>query len=241
MIQRMNKTFRPDPLGAYTGDRSTLRFKPKRQEGLTTLRPRQQRTIFDAAQISPMLQVRGKEGKGREGKVREWSVTNESGRERTLFRLSSLFCCWCLRCSVCVAVSITPGRSTARCPYHHSQQASERLKGSHLIVARRFGDLGRLCLTPRPPPEPQRHARSPKRNLRRAICVPPDTRHHLRKEYLKQSSSTAGRRSENIVRTVPVPWCQSGGSDTYRRHPSRKELHDAMNSEHAKAKREFAR
>lgn len=57
MIQRMNKTFRPDPLGAYTGDRSTLRFKPKRQEGLTTLRPRQQRTIFDSAQISPMLQV----------------------------------------------------------------------------------------------------------------------------------------------------------------------------------------
>jgi len=43
------------------------------------------------------------------------------------------------------------------------------------------------------------------------------------------------------VRTVPVPWCHSGGSDTYRRHPSRKELHDAMNSEHAKAKREFAR
>ncbi|CAM9804553.1 unnamed protein product [Hapterophycus canaliculatus] len=116
MIQRMNKTFRPDPLGAYTGDRNTLRFKPKRQEGLTTLRPRQQRTIFDAAQISPMLQ-----------------------------------------------------------------------------------------------------------------------------EYLRQSSSTGGRRSENIVRTVPVPWCQSGGSDTYRRHPSRKELHDAMNSEHAKAKREFAR
>ncbi|CAM9670310.1 unnamed protein product [Ectocarpus sp. 4 AP-2014] len=116
VIQRMNKTFRPDPLMAYTGDRSTLKFKPKRQEGLTTLRPRQQRTIFDAAQISPMLQ-----------------------------------------------------------------------------------------------------------------------------EYLRQSSSTAGRRSENIVRTVPVPWCQSGGSDTYRRHPSRKELHDAMNSEHAKAKREFAR
>lgn len=58
MIQRMNKTFRPDPLGAYTGDRSTLRFKPRRQEGLTKLKPRQQRTIFDASQISPMLQVR---------------------------------------------------------------------------------------------------------------------------------------------------------------------------------------
>lgn len=57
MIQRMTKTFRPDPLGAYTGHRGTLRFKPKRQEGLTTLRPRQQRTIFDSAQISPMLQV----------------------------------------------------------------------------------------------------------------------------------------------------------------------------------------
>lgn len=62
MMQRMNKTFRPDPLAAYTGDRSTLRFKPRRQEGLTTLRPRQQRTIFDASQISPMLQVGG--GKG---------------------------------------------------------------------------------------------------------------------------------------------------------------------------------
>lgn len=62
IIQRMNKTFRPDPLMAYTGDRSTLRFKPKRQEGLTTLRPRQQRTIFDAAQISPMLQVKEAEG-----------------------------------------------------------------------------------------------------------------------------------------------------------------------------------
>lgn len=61
MNQRMSKTFRPDPLGAYTGDRSTLRFKPKRQEGLTTLRPRQQRTIFDAAQISPMLQVKRRE------------------------------------------------------------------------------------------------------------------------------------------------------------------------------------
>lgn len=70
---------------------------------------------------------------------------------------------------------------------------------------------------------------------------PPQHPKKHRKEYLKQSSSTAGRRSENIVRTVPVPWCQSGGSDTYRRHPSRKELHDAMNSEHAKAKREFAR
>ena len=72
MIQRMNKTFRPDPLGAYTGDRSTLRFKPKRQEGLTTLRPRQQRTIFDAAQISPMLQVRvrRRNGGGRRGSPR---------------------------------------------------------------------------------------------------------------------------------------------------------------------------
>lgn len=56
-MQRMNKTFRPDPLGAYTGDRSTLRFKPRRQEGLKTLRPRQLRTVFDASQISPMLQV----------------------------------------------------------------------------------------------------------------------------------------------------------------------------------------
>lgn len=59
MMQRMNKTFRPDPLGAYTGDRSTLRFKPRRQEGSTMLRPRQQRTVFDASQISPMLQVGG--------------------------------------------------------------------------------------------------------------------------------------------------------------------------------------
>lgn len=59
MMQQMSKTFRPDPLEAYTGGTSTLRFKPKRQEGLTTLRPRQQRTIFDASQISPMLQVRG--------------------------------------------------------------------------------------------------------------------------------------------------------------------------------------
>lgn len=57
MMQRMNKTFRPDPLSAYTGDRITLRFKPRRQEGLTTLRPRQVRTVFDASQISPMLQV----------------------------------------------------------------------------------------------------------------------------------------------------------------------------------------
>lgn len=57
MMQRMSKTFRPDPLAAYAGDRSTLKFKPRRQEGLTTLRPRQQRTVFDAAQISPLLQV----------------------------------------------------------------------------------------------------------------------------------------------------------------------------------------
>eukprot|EP00904_Undaria_pinnatifida_P003688 jgi/Undpi1/1331/HiC_scaffold_11.g04723.m1 len=116
MMQRMNKTFRPDPLGAYTGDRSTLRFKPRRQEGSTMLRPRQQRTVFDASQISPMLQ-----------------------------------------------------------------------------------------------------------------------------EHLRQSSSTAGRRPENIVRTVPVPWCQSGGSDTYRRHPSRKDVYDAIKSEHTKAKKEYAR
>lgn len=112
----MNKTFRPDPLVAYTGDRSTLRFKPRRQEGLTTLRPRQQRIGFNAAQISPMLQ-----------------------------------------------------------------------------------------------------------------------------EFLGQCSSTAGRRSEHIVRTVPVPWCQSGGTDTYRRHPSRKELHDAIILEHTKAKQEYTR
>lgn len=61
LMQRMNKTFRPDPLGAYTGDRSTLKFKPRRQEGLIKLRPRQLRTVFDASQISPMLQVRGGE------------------------------------------------------------------------------------------------------------------------------------------------------------------------------------
>lgn len=57
MMQRMNKTFRPDPLSVYTGDRCTLSFKPRRQEGLTVQRPRQQRTVFDASQISPMLQV----------------------------------------------------------------------------------------------------------------------------------------------------------------------------------------
>ena len=62
-----------------------------------------------------------------------------------------------------------------------------------------------------------------------------------RQEYLRQSSSTAGRRPENIVRTVPVPWCQSGGSDTYRRHPSRKDVYDAIKSEHTKAKKEYAR
>ncbi|CAM9625683.1 unnamed protein product [Discosporangium mesarthrocarpum] len=116
MMQRMSKTFRPNPLSAYTGDRSTLRFKPLMTEGLTTLRPRQQRMLFDAAQISPMLQ-----------------------------------------------------------------------------------------------------------------------------EHLGHSSSTAGRRSENIIRTVPVAWCQSGGIDTYRRNSSRKEIHESINREHTRAKREYAR
>ena len=88
-----------------------------------------------------------------------------------------------------------------------------------------------IRLTPRHPLTPETKRKPPK--------IEPTAK--KKKEYLKQSSSTAGRRSENIVRTVPVPWCQSGGSDTYRKHPSRKELHDAMNSEHAKAKREFAR
>lgn len=69
----------------------------------------------------------------------------------------------------------------------------------------------------------------------------PRSRNLTKQEYLQQSSSTAGRRSENIVRTVPVPWCHSGGTDTYRRHLSRKDLHDAMNTDHLKAKKEFAR
>ncbi|CAM9228189.1 unnamed protein product [Choristocarpus tenellus] len=112
----MSHTFRPNPLLQYTGDRSTLRFKPQKRDRMTTLLPMQQRTVFDAAQISPMLQ-----------------------------------------------------------------------------------------------------------------------------EYLGQSSSTAGRRSENIIRTIPVAWCQNGGVDTYHRHPSRKDTHDAINEEHARSKREYAR
>lgn len=73
-----------------------------------------------------------------------------------------------------------------------------------------------------------------------SVCI----LHPLRlfpQEYLGQSSSTAGRRPEKIVRTVPVPWCQSGGTDTYRRQPSRKDLHDDIKMAYIKGRREFVR
>lgn len=57
VIQGMLKTFRPNPLEPYTVNWSALRFKPRRLEDPEKLKPRQQRTVFDASQISPMLQV----------------------------------------------------------------------------------------------------------------------------------------------------------------------------------------
>lgn len=55
--QGMLRTFRPNPLGPYTANRSALRFKPRKLEDPEKLKTRQQRTVFDASQISPMLQV----------------------------------------------------------------------------------------------------------------------------------------------------------------------------------------
>lgn len=53
----MLRTFRPNPLGPYTANRNALKFKPTRLEKPEKLKTRQQRTVFDASQISPMLQV----------------------------------------------------------------------------------------------------------------------------------------------------------------------------------------
>ena len=57
MIQRLTRTFRPNPLSVYTEDRGTLGLKPGRLEGVKARRSRPQRTAFDASQVSPMLQV----------------------------------------------------------------------------------------------------------------------------------------------------------------------------------------
>lgn len=38
-----------------------------------------------------------------------------------------------------------------------------------------------------------------------------------------------------------MAWCETGGIETYRRCPLRKELYDLIKSEHVKAKREFVR
>ena len=49
-------SYRPNPIMSYTGDRSSLRFKPLVPEGLERLRGRQERGKFNATQISPMMQ-----------------------------------------------------------------------------------------------------------------------------------------------------------------------------------------
>jgi Protein of unknown function len=113
-MKAMSKTYRPQPLGHLTGDRSSLRFKPPVPDNLCALKPHQERTQFDTSQISPMLQA-----------------------------------------------------------------------------------------------------------------------------YLRIDDSTAGRRSERIARTVPVRWCETGGVDTFRKFPNRKEHHEAIAAQRSKARKEY--
>ncbi|CAM9224340.1 unnamed protein product [Chrysoparadoxa australica] len=58
-------------------------------------------------------------------------------------------------------------------------------------------------------------------------------------QHLNINNSTAGRRSATIIRTVPVPWCETGGVDTFRKCPSRKNAQDAIFHAYEKAKREY--
>eukprot|EP00953_Heterococcus_sp_UTEX-ZZ885_P017215 9638-Heterococcus_DN1.PRE.2 len=113
-MKAMSKTYRPQPLGHLTGDRSSLRFKPPVPDNLCALKPHQERTQFDTSQISPMLQA-----------------------------------------------------------------------------------------------------------------------------YLRIDDSTAGRRSERIARTIPVRWCETGGVDTFRKFPNRKEHHEAIAAQRSKARKEY--
>jgi Protein of unknown function len=57
--------------------------------------------------------------------------------------------------------------------------------------------------------------------------------------YLRIDDSTAGRRSERIARTVPVRWCETGGVDTFRKFPNRKEHHEAIAAQRSKARKEY--
>ena len=49
-------------------------------------------------------------------------------------------------------------------------------------------------------------------------------------EYLDTPTSTAGKPSQTLSRTVPVSWCTSGGSDTHRRRQIPKDLHDDLSN-----------
>eukprot|EP00638_Chattonella_subsalsa_P019330 CAMPEP_0117886550 /NCGR_PEP_ID=MMETSP0950-20121206/20436_1 /TAXON_ID=44440 /ORGANISM="Chattonella subsalsa, Strain CCMP2191" /LENGTH=824 /DNA_ID=CAMNT_0005743917 /DNA_START=218 /DNA_END=2693 /DNA_ORIENTATION=- len=57
-------------------------------------------------------------------------------------------------------------------------------------------------------------------------------------EFLS-TSSTAGRRAEPMVRTVPVSWAATGSSDTFRRIKTNKEYHDHLLGQYKERKELF--
>jgi len=57
-------------------------------------------------------------------------------------------------------------------------------------------------------------------------------------EFL-QTTKTAGRRPEPMVRTVPVQWCATGATDTHRRVKTNKEYHDSLLGQHLARVNEF--
>jgi hypothetical protein len=54
------------------------------------------------------------------------------------------------------------------------------------------------------------------------------------------TTGTLGK-SQFLRRTEPVKWCKTGGVDTHRKIPSRREAHDAIRREYRQAKKAFAK
>lgn len=52
----------------------------------------------------------------------------------------------------------------------------------------------------------------------------------LMQHYMQAPSGNVGRYKQTLSRTVPVSWCYTGGSDTHKRRPIPRELHDDISA-----------
>ena len=59
----------------------------------------------------------------------------------------------------------------------------------------------------------------------------------LLQQYLDHHSDTAGRKPQQLKRTEPVKWCNTGGVDTHLKVPSRHGVYDKMMREYEKNKK----